>query len=95
MGPSPAKGHGLPFKASKIKGVRVTQQSTAPIHSVFTKKSDRKLGDLYWMSGKISCSNKNLRIDTSALRQNYATITPIHCDTTDYSFLQELQGWEF
>lgn len=81
-------------RASKIKGFRITQQSTVPIHSVFTKKSDKKLGNLYWMSGKMPCSNKNLRIDTSALRQDYATITPIHCDTTDYGFLQELKGWK-
>ena len=73
-------------KASKIKGFKITQQSTVPIHSVFTKKSDKKLGDIYWMSGKIPCSNKNLRIDTSALRQSYATITPIHCDTTDINY---------
>jgi 5'-nucleotidase len=81
-------------KAPEIKGVRVTRQGTAPIHGEFHKRKDPNLRDYYWMTGKMPAGGKNLAIDTIALAKGYVTITPIHCDLTDSSFLDELGSWK-
>ena len=75
---------------NQIKGARFTRQGLEPIHGIFTKKKDPHLRDYYWMSGKSPTKEKDVDVDTYALHNDYVTMTPIHCDTTDYKFLKNL-----
>ena len=77
---------------SKIKGVRFTRQCMVPIHGTFTKRKDPNGNPYYWLSGKIPFKSKNLNVDAYALSQNYVTVTPVHCDTTDYEALEQIQN---
>jgi len=79
---------------SRIKGVRLTRQCTVPIDEVFKKRRDPNFRDYFWMSGKSPKIRPDLNVDTSALAQNYVTVTPIHSDLTDYSFLEEISSWK-
>ena len=35
----------------------------------------------------------NLTVDTYALDKDYITVTPVHCDLTDYDCLADLKKW--
>jgi 5'-nucleotidase len=79
----------------KIKGILATKQGEEPIHGQFTKRQSPLGRTYYWMSGKQPTHTNDNTIDTYALRNGYATITPIHCSLTDESFLDTLQQWKF
>ena len=79
---------------SRIKGIKITRQGMEPIHSTFYKRTDPHSRNYYWMSGKMPPAESDLAIDTYALSRHYITVTPIHCDFTDYMFLNELAQWK-
>jgi 5'-nucleotidase len=79
----------------RIKGIQMTQQGLEPIHAQFYKRKDPQNNVYYWLSGKPPFKQKGERSDTIALKQNYVTVTPIHVDSTDYTYLSELDKWKF
>ena len=81
-------------RVKEIKGVRITTQGTVPIHGSFTKRADPNLRTYYWMTGKPPPIKNDLKVDTYALNKNYITITPVHCDMTDYDFMTQLTKWK-
>lgn len=89
-------------KTTQIKGVKLTQQCTEPIHTEFVdifppkkdiknKKSDPLLKEHYWMTGKMPPMNEDLTVDSYALSKDYVTVTPVHCDATDYSYIDKIK----
>ena len=82
-------------KSSLVKGIKPTRQGKVPIHGDFTKRQDPNLRTYYWMTGRLTGVEKDMNVDTYALGRDYVTVTPIHCDMTDYSFLDVLKNWEF
>jgi len=78
-------------KSENIKGMRIVRQSIEPIHSKFLKRKDPYARSYYWLSASIPAKRSASSHDIQALRKGYVTITPIHCDLTDYSFLDELK----
>jgi 5'-nucleotidase len=81
-------------KESKIKGIKMTKQGMIPIHGVFKKYKDPNQNEYFWLTGKTPVKRKDFGFDTYALAHNYVTVTPIHCDSTDYQFLDELESWK-
>ncbi len=81
-------------KKSQIKGIKMTRQGLIPIHGTFHKRKNPHSREYYWMTGKIPVRGKNINIDTPALNNNFVTVTPIQCDETNYSFLEELNTWK-
>jgi len=81
-------------KKSQIKGVKMTRQGMVPIHGTFHKRMDPNFREYHWMTGKIPVRKKDDNVDSSALNNNYVTVTPIQSDQTDYSFLEELNHWK-
>jgi len=82
-------------KSSLIAGIKTTRQGKVPIHGDFTKRQDPNLRTYYWMTGRLSGIEKDMDVDSYALQRGHITVTPIHCDLTDYSFLKVLRNWEF
>ena len=80
---------------SQIKGFKVTQQGTIPIHGAFSKRKDPNLREYYWMTGRMPRHTENKFIDTYALTNGYVTVTPIQSDSTDYKFLNKLSESNF
>lgn len=78
-----------------IRGVRVVKQSARAIEERFDKRQDPRKRTYYWLTGEIVESDGREDADLETLRGNYITVTPIHCDMTDYQFLQPLQEWKF
>jgi 5'-nucleotidase len=86
----------VPAVAKKqIKGVRIVRQSKVAIEERFDKRQDPRKHTYYWLTGEIIKSDGQEDADIEAIRRNYISITPIHCDMTDYEFMEKLKGWKF
>lgn len=77
-----------------IKGVRIVKQSRVAVEERFDRREDPRKNTYYWLTGEIIKSDGRNDADIETIRQNYIAITPIHCDMTDYSFMQELKQWK-
>ena len=77
-----------------IKGVRVVKQSEKAIEERFDKREDPRKRTYYWLTGEIIKSDGKDEADIETLRKNYISITPIHCDMTNYGFIEKLKSWE-
>ncbi len=78
--------------ARKIRGVKFTRQGLVPIHGHFQKRVNPNLQEYFWMTGRVPRQKNDLGVDTYALRKDYATVTPVHCDLTDYELLDRIKS---
>jgi 5'-nucleotidase len=79
----------------RIKGVRVVKQSKRAIEERFDKREDPRKRIYYWLTGEVIESDGRQDADIETLRDNFVTITPIHCDMTNYEFMDTLKTWSF
>jgi 5'-nucleotidase len=79
----------------QIKGVRIVKQSKRAIEERFDKREDPRKRTYYWLTGEVIESDGRDDADIETLRQDYVSITPIHCDMTDYEFMNALKTWKF
>ncbi len=78
----------------EIKGVVVTRQGKGRYEEAFDKRIDPNNRVYYWLTGKRMVLDHGDDIDDPVLMQNKISVTPIHYDLTDYSFLEELKKWQ-
>jgi 5'-nucleotidase len=81
--------------SGKLKGACFTRQGIEPIHEVFEKRKSPHASHYYWMGAKMPVHKNDNKIDTYALKNKYITITPIHSDLTDQTFLDKLKTYDF
>ncbi len=97
--------HGLPqgtllnvnvpaVRDHEIAGVKITRQSQARYLEHFDKRVDPANRVYYWLSGQKMETVEDLDVDDYAVQKNYVSITPLHYDLTNYSFLETLNSWE-
>jgi len=79
-------------KASMIKEVMVTQQGMAHWQEAFDKRTDPKGRTYYWMTGVKREKKEDERIDDTALKNNYISITPVQFDLTAYDKFEEIKN---
>ncbi len=77
----------------KIKGVKITCQSTAKFNDYFIKRIDPRGREYYWMDGEFVEVTKNEQDDYCAIKNGYISITPVHYDMTDYSKIDYFKKW--
>jgi 5'-nucleotidase len=77
-------------KPSQIKGILMTRQGREAIHGAFHKRKAPSQRDYYWMTGKNPVHRNDNSFDTYALNNGYVTVTPVHSDSTDYDFLNQV-----
>ncbi|MDD5019455.1 MAG: 5'/3'-nucleotidase SurE [Candidatus Omnitrophica bacterium] len=78
----------------RIKGVKIVRQSKTAIKERFDKREDPHKRTYYWLTGEVIESDGQKDADIEAIRQNYISITPIHCDMTNYEFMGNLKKWK-
>ncbi len=78
----------------EIKGVVVTRQGKGRYEEAFDKRIDPNNRVYYWLTGKRMVLDHGDDIDDPVVMQNKISVTPIHYDLTDYSFLEELKKWQ-
>ena len=79
---------------NQIQGTVITKQGKGRYEEAFDKRIDPNNRVYYWLTGKRMVLDNGDDIDDIVLMQNKVSITPIHYDLTDYSFIEELKTWE-
>lgn len=78
----------------KIEGVRISKQGTSLYTEHLDKRIDPRNRTYYWHGRDSQTAFTNPDIDGAALEENFISITPIKCDMTDYTMLEELKQWD-
>lgn len=76
-----------------IKDVIITRQGKGRYQEAFDKRTDPNNRTYYWLTGKKMLLDNDADVDDLAILNNNVSITPIHYDLTNYSFLKELDKW--
>ena len=75
-------------------GIRYSRQGIELFSEYFDKRIDPRNRTYYWQGCDSQVMDNSPDIDGVALCDNYITITPLKCDMTDYSMMEELKGWD-
>lgn len=79
--------------ASRLKGVRIANQSRTCFNDWFDKRTDPHGNTYYWMTGDYKPKDPDTASDLNALRAACISVTPIQFDLTNYKFIPELEKW--
>ena len=72
-----------------VTGVKITRQASNNLSKQFEKRMDPRKRSYYWY-GELDKVDGEPDTDVFALSQNYISITPLQCDTTDYETMERL-----
>ncbi|UCD79551.1 MAG: 5'/3'-nucleotidase SurE [Desulfobacterales bacterium] len=81
----------LPLK--KIAGVRISRQGVELLSDYVEKRLDPRNRTYYWQGEDRQSFGNDPQVDGVALAQNFISITPVKCDMTDYSVMENLASW--
>ncbi|HEY3873876.1 MAG TPA: 5'/3'-nucleotidase SurE [Candidatus Kapabacteria bacterium] len=81
-----------PLPLEELRGVSYTRQGASYWEDEFEKRVDPQQRPYYWLKGKYILEDKATDIDDIAIREGKISVTPIHYDLTNYSFLAELRS---
>jgi len=82
----------LPMSA--VAGVKITRQGCDLYDEYFEKRRDPRNRVYYWQGFESQPTYSQDNADGAVLAQNFITVTPIRCDMTDYSMMEQLHAWE-
>ncbi len=77
----------------QIAGVRVTRMEARQYRNEFDRRVDPRGRVYYWMSGEVVPPEGDGEVDSTALRDNMISVTPLQVDLTARQLLKELCGW--
>ncbi len=78
----------------EIAGIRISRLDLEFFPEFIDKRLDPRKRTYYWQGCDSLPAGKSTDIDGSALCEDFISITPIKCDQTDYSVLEDMKGWE-
>ena len=76
-----------------IKGYKITRQGNNYFEDSFEKRADPRGRNYYWMTGHIVDPDSSLDYDGKTIAQGYVSVTPIHFEMTNLSFMNTLNTW--
>ena len=74
-----------------IKGIKITRQGSQYFVDEFEERIDPRNRNYYWIKGKMIDDDQSLDFDGKAIKDNYVSVTPIHFNLTDETYLEELR----
>ena len=77
----------------RIAGIRISRQNNAMFSEYFEKRTDPRNRIYYWHGINAQPVSHDPDMDDDAIRNNYISITPIKCDMTDDTLLNDLRSW--
>ncbi len=81
-------------QVKNIKGYRITHLGKRFFNDVVVEKLDPRGKKYYWIGGSVDRWEGGKECDFHAMQKGYISITPLHLDLTNYSSLEELNGWK-
>jgi 5'-nucleotidase len=86
----------VPYLPEKdIKGIKVTRQGLRVYRDELVRREDPQGRPYYWIGGESPTGVNEAGTDFGALREGYASLTPLELDLTAYTFQDDLQAWGF
>ncbi len=83
----------------EVRGVRITRQGRMMFREEFHERTDPQRRTYYWLGGELpeldEADETSDDDDSTAVRQGYISVTPLHYDLTDYTALKKLRSWSF
>jgi 5'/3'-nucleotidase len=74
-------------------GLRFSRQGIELFSEYFEKRIDPRNRTYYWQGCESQFHDISPDVDSTAICNNFISITPIKCDMTDYKMLDDLQNW--
>ena len=78
---------------TEIKGVKLTTQGKSKWDEIYEERKDPYGKSYFWLTGTLTETDKELGTDQFAILNNFASVSPIHFDLTDYETFEEMKSW--
>ena len=75
----------------KIKGLKITTQGKRTYKDIIVENVDPRGEKYYWIAGTPVTLGNNIKSDLYAVEHNYASLTPLHLDLTNYNYVEILK----
>lgn len=82
------------LEPSEINGVKITRLGLRRYKKVFDQRIDPRGKTYYWLAGEVVDLDDDPDADTTAIRNNYISITPLYFDLTQHSLIPRLREWD-
>lgn len=76
-----------------LKGIKVCRQANAFWKEEFVMRIDPHNRPYYWLTGKFNLLDEGSDTDESALKDNYASVVPVHFDFTNHQAIHLIEKW--
>ncbi len=74
----------------KVRGFKLTRQSLSRFSESVEQREDPRGNRYYWLAAQALADEADERIDVTALKKGYVSITPLYYDLTAHSYTEEL-----
>lgn len=80
--------------AHQNTGIRLCRQGEELYDEYFDKRRDPRNGTYYWQGCESQIDYPQSDVDGAVLEANHISITPVRCDMTDYTALEQMKLWD-
>ena len=80
---------------NELKGIKITKLGVKKYRNNFEERKDPRGNSYYWLAGELIEDEIGEDTDIYAVRNGFASITPLHVDLTGYEDINRLKTWEF
>tara|TARA_B100001996_G_scaffold115023_1_gene87033 strand:+ start:1917 stop:2681 length:765 start_codon:yes stop_codon:yes gene_type:complete len=78
----------------QMKGFKITKQGSMYFSDSFEKIENSRGLESYWLTADHNDPDPSGDDDSVAVKEGYISITPLHSEQTNFSFIQELAKWD-
>ncbi|MHB1391791.1 MAG: 5'/3'-nucleotidase SurE [Clostridia bacterium] len=79
---------------NELKGVKITKLGVKKYKNNFEERKDPRGNSYYWLAGELVEDEIGENTDIFAVRNGFASITPLHVDLTGYADIEKMQNWD-
>ncbi len=80
---------------NELKGIKITKLGVKKYRNNFEERKDPRGNSYYWLAGELVEDEIEEDTDIYAVRNGFASITPLHVDLTGYKDMERLKEWKF
>ena len=77
----------------EIRGFKITKQGSMYFSDCFKKIENSRGLEGYWLTAEHNDPDHSKNNDSVAVKDGYVSVTPLHSEQTNFSFIQELSRW--
>ncbi len=78
---------------SEMAGIKISRQAISMFPEFFEKRTDPRNQTYFWQGCDSLSDALHPDTDGAAIYKNFISISPIKCDMTDYSLMDDLKKW--